>query len=196
MLNIPREILYIIITFLDKDGVKNLDSSFLVSKILSPEIIYVLTNHIFKFRVCKWTHFRKIKSIQQNCFYTDIKMVSEACKNHTISGNYLLKKKVSISDSDCVYIDIDNDNITILHIDLFQIINTQLRLIKGLNIKKITLVCVGNINYDVFLDIVDRCPKLAYIVLIKSCEIFDEIFLKSLVANDNVKLAVKNTTVI
>ena len=93
MLNIPREILYIIITFLDKDGVKNLDSSFLVSKILSPEIIYVLTNHIFKFRVCKWTHFRKIKSIQQNCFYTDIKMVSEACKNLTISGNYLLKKK-------------------------------------------------------------------------------------------------------
>ena len=105
----------------------------------------------------------------------------------------LLTAKVVFADT---HIDIDNDNITILHIDLFQIINTQLRLIKGLNIKKITLVCVGNINYDVFLDIVDRCPKLAYIVLIKSCEIFDEIFLKSLVANDNVKLAVKNTTVI
>ena len=159
-LTLPTAILKVIFDFVDLNCLKNYDDAVIVCK--SRWILFVDSLRLRKnLQVSKWTFERGIHNKQEICGVPNLKYVSEICESLIVNRNFNY-----IYDSmEC---EIINSRIKTLHIDFAREGKLLLDRIACESLETLRLVCIANINSEIFNNVFTLCPKLRRILIIES----------------------------
>lgn len=144
-----------VVSFLTKKDIMNYDTAMTNKE--SREMFLKTVKHLTIGAICRWTFLRGIGNVTEQCVSSNLQYVSGMCKQLVIYADRLTSQTEIIN----VY----NNNITHLHMDLYNNREATVSNISGNKITNITLVYVEDIDSRVFINLSRTCPNLQKITL-------------------------------
>jgi len=165
-----------ILSFLDQKSLKKYDNA-ITSKKLRKLYLVALEKSSLKIRISSWTILRNIKKVSNICHYLYAKFYEYNVKKLIICGCRSKFRKDTFV--------LENDYISMLHIDIFSTVT--LTSLRAKNLKTIFIVNLYDINKYVLKNLHYTCPQLKKITIIFPSEKLDK---KIILINKNINIHV------